>query len=39
MTTTESHRALLRLLLALAALGCGAGAVVAAAVLTVNVLS
>ena len=36
--TTESNAALLRLLLAFAALGCGAGAVIAAAVLAVNVL-
>jgi hypothetical protein len=36
--TNESNTALLRLLLALAAVGCGAGAVVVAALLAVSVL-
>ena len=36
--TNESNAALLRLLLALAALGCGAGAVIIAALLAVDVL-
>jgi hypothetical protein len=36
--STELHPTVLRLLLAFAALGCGAGAVVVAAMLAVNVL-
>jgi hypothetical protein len=37
--TTETNPALLRLLVAFAAVGCGAGAIVIATLLAVNVLA